>query len=163
MKPTHIILHHSATADGRTFSWPAIRGYHTSWRANGRTVDKSAVPHLRAAGIQVEAPWRDIGYHFGIELIDKSVEILVGRMMDEAGAHCVGMNDKSLGLCFMGNYDLVAPPREYWDAGIRLVSTLMRAFGIIAEKVDGHRKYANKTCPGRMFDLEKFRNELKEV
>lgn len=47
MKPTHIIIHHSATNDGRTVSWEAIRWYHT--RTNG---------------------WHDIGYHFGVELLD---------------------------------------------------------------------------------------------
>lgn len=161
MRPTHIILHHSATEDGRTFSWPAMRTYHMSWRHDGRIVSPAELPILQAAGVRVEAPWRDIGYHYGIELVDKAVEIVVGRMQDESGAHCIGMNDKSLGVCFVGNFDQAEPPREAWNAGLRLVRSLCKVFGIPRENVMGHRDFAEKTCPGRKFDLALFRSQLK--
>lgn len=137
MRPTHIILHHSATQDGKTLSWDDIKRYHL--QTNG---------------------WKDIGYHYGIEQIEADTMILVGRMLDEAGAHCVGMNAKSLGVCFVGNFGLAEPPKESWDAGIRLVSSLCRVFGIPHENVQGHRDFSDKTCPGRKFDLALFRSQL---
>ena len=140
MKPTHIILHHSATADGKTLSWDDIRRYH-------REVNE----------------WRDIGYQLGIELVENETVILMGRMLDEQGAHCLGMNDRSIGICFVGNFDLVEPPKDSWDAGLRLVRSLCRVFNIPHENVRGHRDYARKTCPGLLFDLDKFRNALKEA
>jgi len=136
----YIILHHSLTQDGKTVSWDAIRRFHTD-----------------------ELKWRDIGYHFGIELIGDHYEILTGRMMNEAGAHCkqYQMNQKSLGVCFVGNFDLEEPPQEQWNLGIKLVKCLLEVLEIPKSNVRGHREYAPyKSCPGKMFDLEKFAGEL---
>jgi N-acetylmuramoyl-L-alanine amidase len=138
MKPKYIILHHSLTKDGRTVSWDAIRRYHTQ-----------------------RMQWRDIGYHFGIERVGKRYEILLGRMMNEVGAHCRGMNRDSLGICFVGNFDNVPPPIEQWDLGLKLARALMEILQISQENIRGHREFAPyKSCPGERFDLDAFRNQL---
>ena len=144
MIPTHIILHHSATKDGQTVSWNAIRRYHVK-----------------------ECAWGDIGYHFGIELVgdagdpDGSYEILMGRMPDRPGAHTKDHNQDSLGVCFVGQFDADPPPPAQWRKGVELVAWLCRRFGISAAGVFGHRDFANKTCPGTAFDLNVFRSDLK--
>lgn len=140
MRPTHIILHHSQTADGRTLSWDDIRRYHIV--TNG---------------------WSDIGYHFGIEKIEDETVTLVGRMQNETGAHCADdrMNHHSLGICLVGNFDNGEPPVTFWNAAQRLVRSLLEVYGIPAANVQGHREHnPGKTCPGKMFDLEKFRSQL---
>lgn len=140
MKPSFIILHHSLTADSETVSWGAIRNYHVN-----------------------TLHWSDIGYHFGVEKIGGRHEILVGRMMDEPGAHCKqqGMNRHSLGVCFIGNFDLEKPPLEMWLLGLDLVNTLMKVFAIPRDHVYGHRELVDyKSCPGWAFNLGKFRNSL---
>lgn len=140
MKPEYIILHHSLTQDSRTVSWDNIKKYHTETLG-----------------------WNDIGYHFGIEQIEDDYQILVGRMMDEAGAHCRqnSMNSRSLGVCFIGRFNLTPPSRKMWDLGVRLVSSLQHVFGIPRDQVFGHRDFATyKTCPGNAFDMGEFRGQL---
>lgn len=143
MKPRYIILHHSATKDSGTVSWNAIRRYHIN-----------------------ECKWGDIGYHFGIEYIEDkgdplgSYEILIGRTIDKAGAHTTGKNSNSIGICFVGDFDLQPPPQSQWDAGLKLVRWLCQEFTISKALIYGHRDFANKTCPGIMFDVEKFKEDL---
>ena len=139
MEPTRIILHHSLTKDSETVSWGAIKRYHTE-----------------------ELLWRDIGYHFGIEQVGDDVQIFMGRMMNEPGAHCkeMGMNRISLGICFVGNYDNEDVPHEMWLKGIQLVKSLMYIFKIPEKNIHGHCEFATyKSCPGVRFDVDKFREE----
>jgi N-acetyl-anhydromuramyl-L-alanine amidase AmpD len=137
--PEAIIIHHSLTKDSDTVSWSAIRRFHLS---NG---------------------WSDIGYHFGIEKVNETYEVLMGRMPNKKGAHCKeqGMNSKSIGVCFVGNYDIEVPPPEVWTMGIRLVRWLMGEFEIKWQEVYGHTEFAtHKSCPGKMFDMDLFRAHL---
>lgn len=140
-RPAYIIIHHSLTKDSGTMSWNAIRRYHTK-----------------------KLGWRDIGYHFGIELVGGHYEILVGRMMTESAAHCKqeGMNSKSIGLMLMGNFDEFAPSKEMWDLSVRFVRSLLDIFHLPIERVVAHRDYASyKSCPGMAFDMDKFRQDVK--
>jgi len=136
---THIMIHHSATEDGKTVSWQAIRRYHMA-----------------------EKGWRDIGYHFGIELINDHREILVGRNLGEDGAHCMGMNDKAVGICFVGNFDETPVPEDQWKTGILFVKSLCLELDIPITCVVPHRDYAPKTCPGKLFDMDLFRKNLQK-
>lgn len=137
MNPNKIILHHSLTKDNETVNWQAIRKYH------------------KGLG------WNDIGYHFGIELIGDKYEILLGRLMTEVGAHTKGQNKSSIGICLVGNFDEKPPPREQWDLAVKLVVSLCGILYITGKSVYGHREFASyKSCPGRAFSIERFRNEV---
>lgn len=163
MIPNAIILHHSATADSKTFSWQAIRNYHTSYKVDGKPVSFDAVRELATTGALIEKPWSDIGYHFGIELIDSHYEILIGRMPTEQGAHCnvKGMNRRSIGICFVGNFDIAPPSDLQWMAGLKLVKSLTKILDIPNGAILGHRELAPyKSCPGKLFDLSQFRHDL---
>lgn len=139
MKPTNIIIHHSATKDGKTLSWQAIRKYHKS------------------------LGWTDIGYHFGIENVNGEIEILMGRMIDKNGAHCrqEGMNGKSIGICLVGNFDIKEVPKNQWNVAINLVASLCVTLKISIGNIHPHHKFANKTCPGTTFDMVKFKKDVR--
>ena len=146
MNKTHVVIHHSATADSGTVSWNAIRRYHKS------------------------LGWRDIGYHLGIELITDGAgqshyEALLGRPILDDGAHCYqwGMNKVGLGVVFVGDYDAAPPPEEMLLFAAPHVKSIMDVFNIPANRhyVLGHREFAPKTCPGKHFDLDKFARMLR--
>jgi len=154
MIPRIIILHHSLTKDSKTVSWNPIRKYHMGLMGQS-DVSKPDYNYY------VKHPDKDIGYHFGIELVEDYYEILVGRMINEIGAHCEGQNSHSVGVCFIGNFDESEVPPEQWNRGIKLVTSLCHQFIISAEKVYGHREFNhNKTCPGTKFNLDGFRDQL---
>lgn len=132
MHPEFIIIHHSATADGEKLSWQAIRRGHLAKR------------------------YRDIGYHYGIELINTRYEILTGRMLNESGAHCRGWNGQSIGICFIGNFERDRPPEGQIRLGLRLVESLREVFDIPEENVKPHRDFKATLCPGRFFPMYRF-------
>jgi N-acetylmuramoyl-L-alanine amidase len=146
MRPNKIILHHSATKDSGTVSWNAIRRYHLN-----------------------ECNWSDIGYHFGVEYISDpgdpagSYEVLLGRLPGNEGAHTQGLNHDSIGICFIGNYDETEPPKEMLKAGVRLVTWLCKEYGISPFHIYGHRDFARKTCPGILFNIDLFQEEVLKL
>jgi hypothetical protein len=141
IKPKYLILHHSYTKDSGTVSWQAIRRYHTDTLG-----------------------WRDIGYHYGIELVNDEYEILIGRLEGETGAHTRGHNRDSIGICLVGNFDSQTPDQDQWNMLLELVANLCLRYDLNAEDVKGHREFASyKSCPGTSFDLDKFRADLSAI
>ena len=141
MNPSYIVIHHSLTEDDKLVSWQAIRNYHVN--VNG---------------------WKDIGYHYGIELLGNHHEILKGRMDNEDGAHCIGYNGDSIGICVVGNFDQTAPNDAQLALLKKLCNSLMEIYGIKIEDVIGHYetyekrgKPIEKSCPGIRFSMKKFR------
>lgn len=130
-----VVLHHSATVDGETFSWAAIRRYHTATLG-----------------------WRDIGYHFGVELVGDPFgshqEIMVGRMLaeDAAAVKEKHMNKLGVHICVVGNFDLAPPPPAQYQLTLKLVRSLLGILRLEPGDVDFHRTYATyKSCPGKKF------------
>jgi N-acetylmuramoyl-L-alanine amidase len=139
-----IVMHHSLTEDTRVKNWEAIRKYHKEH--NG---------------------WDDIGYHYGIDYIEEKPTLLEGRSLTKMGAHTKGLNRESIGICIVGNYDKVQPPEDKWELALKLVRTLMQEYGIPKENVIGHGEAQEmlhdsyrKTCPGKRFNMNKFRWEI---
>ena len=133
--PKYLIIHHSLTKDGPTVSWEAIRKYHME--TNG---------------------WSDIGYHYGVELVGSSYQVMKGRDESVVGAHCKeeGMNRNSLGICMVGNYDLAPVQSEGLLLLTTLVKRLMLKYNIPVLNVKRHGDYAPKSCPGSKFQWDGF-------
>ena len=143
MYPNKITLHHSLTYDGPVVNWDAIRRWH-------KGITKGSKYKMN-----------DIGYHHGIELINKRYEILTGRLMTVKGAHVRGHNDENLGIVLVGNFDLAPPPKEQWDLAVDFVSSLCQILFITQDHVYGHNEFdPHKSCPGKRFNMNLFRAEL---
>ena len=78
-KVDEVIIHCSATPEGRNVKVETVRDWHVN--GNG---------------------WSDIGYHFFIEL-DGSIK--KGRPINRQGAHTKGKNKGTIGLCYAGGTD----------------------------------------------------------
>ena len=133
--PHKVIVHHSLTRDSGSVSWGAIRRYHIQ-----------------------QMKWAGIGYHAGVELVlsgqEVNYEILMGRMWDKSGAHAKGHNTNSLGICFVGNYDIIPPPKKLLITGAKVIALWLRLFNLSIDDVYSHHHFnIYKTCPGILFDM----------
>lgn len=129
MRPINkVIIHCSATPEGRDVKTETIKGWHT---AKG---------------------WSDIGYHYVIELDGSIVE---GRPIELIGAHCLGQNKFSIGICYVGgmNKSMSKPKdtrtEEQKVSLTELMNELKSKFDL---SVHGHNQFSNKACPS--FDVE---------
>ena len=129
MRPINkVIIHCSATPEGRDVKTKEIKKWHLS---NG---------------------WSDIGYHYVIELDGKVVE---GRPVELVGAHCVGQNKFSIGVCYVGgmNKSMSKPKdtrtEEQKESIIKLIKKLRGRYGDLT--IHGHNEFSNKACPS--FDV----------
>lgn len=97
--------------------------------------------------------WSGIGYHFYVRTTG---EIYRGRPENTVGAHAVGANYNSIGICFEGNFSKEKMGEKQIKAGQELIAYLKEKYGI--SKVVGHRDIDNSECPGKDFPMDKFTN-----
>lgn len=102
--------------------------------------------------------WNGIGYNYFIEE-DGRVEEARGMNI---GAHTIGFNNKSIGICLSGNFDFDYPSNEQIESLYKLCNYFMNIYNIEKSRVLGHREIngVNKSCPGYNFNMNKFRASL---
>lgn len=88
-----------------------------------------------------------IGYHW---LVGLDGEIRAGRDESVQGAHCVGHNAQSIGVCYVGGRDRSGRPADtrtsaQKSALRRLIADLLSRYP--EATVHGHREFAAKACP----------------
>ena len=125
----HIIIHCSATPEGRAVTADEIKQWH---------LDKG---------------WSDIGYHYVIEL-DGSVKL--GRPLDREGAHTIGRNHDSIGICYVGGVDKDMNPKDTRTQAqlVAMRSLLIKIVRMYDAKISGHNQHSNKACPS--FDVPEW-------
>lgn len=95
-----------------------------------------------------ERNFRSVGYHY---FIRRDGLLQTGRPLMESGAHAVGYNERSIGVCMAGGVaeDGKTPENNFtpaqWATLRGIVSALTRTFP--QARVIGHRDVANKVCP----------------
>jgi hypothetical protein len=134
-------------------------------------------------GWHLDRGFKDIGYHFVIlnglptfshmqhahlvPSLDGSIEC--GRTLDddgfiqdvEIGAHALGYNDQSIGICVIGVQEFST---KQMFSLLRLLADLTLVYHIPIENILGHcetdsGKAEGKTCPN--MDMNKVRGDLK--
>ena len=123
-KINEIIVHCAATREGRDFTVEDITRWH---KARG---------------------FATIGYHY---VIYRDGSIHEGRPLEQIGAHCVGHNKHSIGICYIGGCasdgktpkDTRTPEQK--EALLSLLRRLKARFPNAT--IHGHRDFAAKACP----------------
>ena len=146
-----IVLHCSATAEGKDFTVEDIRRWHK------------------------QRGFSDIGYHF---VIYRDGSIHTGRDINIIGAHATGHNANSIGICYIGGVasDGKTPKdtrtKEQKQSMLKLVKELISKYNIPVNNVIGHRDTSKdlngdgiispnewiKACPS--FEVGELRKEL---
>lgn len=102
--------------------------------------------------------WSGIGYHY-VVYTDGSIH--TGRPEDALGAHVSGMNDQSIGICAVGNYDTTSTmPDAQYKSIVDLCKYLKSKYP--NAKIVGHKEIGSSDCPGKYFPLDKIKNEVGE-
>jgi N-acetylmuramoyl-L-alanine amidase len=128
-----IIIHCSATPEGRKTSADEIKSWH------------------------LERGFSDIGYHYIVHL-DGSISY--GRNIDKIGAHSKGQNKMSIGVCYIGGLDECLDPKDtrtpqQKESLLILLKTLKKLHSKAV--IYGHRDFSDKACPSfNAFDEYKF-------
>lgn len=128
--PQYIIVHHTGGTDKNPL---ADTSHHTAAMIKQW--------HLQLG-------WSDIGYNW---VIEKDGKIVKGRDEKKEGAHTKGMNSKSIGVCLSGNFDATLPTKAQEEAFKTLYKELQGRYSVLMpDRVVPHRKYAQKTCYGKL-------------
>lgn len=100
----------------------------------------------------IENGWAGIGYHFYVR---KDGSVYRGRPLNAVGAHCIGRNAISIGVCFEGNYQSEKTmPEAQLESGKELILYLKGLFP--HAKIKNHSDCIATMCPGRYFPLEEI-------
>ncbi|MBP7006886.1 MAG: N-acetylmuramoyl-L-alanine amidase [Candidatus Pacebacteria bacterium] len=139
-KPIYLIVHHTGGTDANPL---ADTSHHTA-----KMVDE----------FHKSKGWDGIGYNWFIE---KDGKLVKGRDENKTGAHTIGYNDKSIGICLAGNFDTTLPTKEQTETLRKLLLEKMVQYSIPKENIVPHRKFASKTCFGRKL-VDTWAMELTE-
>ena len=125
-----LIVHCSATPEGKDFTVADIKKWH------------------------LQRGFSDIGYHY---VIYRDGTVHKGRDESISGAHCLGHNTISIGICYIGGVasDGKTPKDTRTDAQKKALIGLLKELKRKYPKavVHSHKDFANKACPS--FDATK--------
>ena len=125
-----LIVHCSATPEGKNYSVDTIRQWH------------------------LQRGFSDIGYHY---VIYRDGSIHIGRDESIIGAHCTGHNTNSIGICYIGGCasDGKTPKdtrtTEQKQSLVKLLKELKTKYP--QASIHSHKDFTNKACPS--FDATK--------
>lgn len=128
-KPEYLIVHHTGgtdadpLADTSSHTFEVVDEWHKS------------------------LGWGKIGYHY---FIDKAGNVTQGRKDDEEGAHTIGYNTKSLGICLAGNFDVTLPTKAQINSLTDILLLKSKQYAIPLENIVPHRFASGKTCYGKL-------------
>jgi hypothetical protein len=152
-----------------------IQQAHVHHSASGNDYAQADVPALLRGFYRYHTKslgWSDIGYNF---LVDRFGGIWVGRAGGPGrpvrGAHTLGFNATSVGICTIGNYDSATPTSAMLSSVAAVAAWKLQKYGVdpnasvrvssegsdkfkagkavTLRTIDGHRDTNDTACPGQ--------------
>lgn len=148
MIPTKIIVHHTGGTDLQPLS-----------DSSNYSVFDCDKDHKARFNFKSSLGWY-VGYHY---FIDKKGTINQCRADNEEGAHTIGQNKSSIGICLAGNFDATLPTNAQIEALKNLLSKKTKEWTIDNSQIFPHRKFASKTCYGKRLSDDWARNLLSTI
>ena len=118
-----IIVHCSATKEGRDFDVEDVRNWHVKGNK-----------------------WKDVGYHYVIKL-DGTIQ--KGRDVSVIGSHAYRNNKNSIGICYIGGLDSEGNAKDTRTKKQKeaLRSLYLELFNLYQCEIIGHNEVSKKSCP----------------
>lgn len=129
--PNKIVVHHAVTTDVEP---QEIHSWH------------------------IEKGYGGIGYHYYIK---KDGTIYRGREEKMQGAHAIGENSRSIGICLEGSYDKENIEQAQMTSLVNLASSLVVKYNM--ENIIGHRDCNDTLCPGENINIDKIKDKVVNV
>ncbi len=131
--PQWIVVHHSGGTDLNPLQ-----------DSSNYTVDQCNIDHKARFNFKSSLGWW-VGYQY---FIDKEGKATQCRADKEEGAHTIGKNNSSIGICLAGNFDATMPTARQIEALKTLLIEKSKEYNIPKENIVPHRTFAKKTCYG---------------
>lgn len=131
--PNKIIVHHTGGSDANPLQ-----------DSSNFTVQQCNELHKKF-GMKSSLGWW-VGYHY---YIAKNGTVTQTRSHTDIGAHTVGYNSQSIGVCLAGNFDATLPTDTQTQSLKNLLIKLTTDLKILKSEIYPHRKFAQKTCYGK--------------
>lgn len=128
----HLVLHHTA------FPTSGI---------GGKSLEVEAAHMRDIQRWHFDRGWATVGYHF---VVSPTGRVFRGRPVDRLGAHVLGHNVGTVGICLMGDFELERPTRPAL-ASLEHVRRRLVPGGAKAPLLGhrDHRGHETSACPGR--------------
>lgn len=123
-----IVVHHTTGDDTDGLELKAHRDYHMRVRQ-----------------------WRELGYHFVVEVVDGMPLSICGRPFNWVGAHAgPAFNSTHLGVAVVGDFSENPPPAPVMAELVELIAGLCDVLLIPTDAVVAHRDVKATVCPGKI-------------
>ena len=153
----YIVLHHSAT----------------DYQSNKDDIDGKLIGRTICDRAQdkweKKFPDYKCDYHF---IIGHTGEVFKAQPIEQPAWHCTNYqaNLVSVGICFLGNFENIEMPIEQFNAGVKLIETLMEEYNIPLINILRHRDVVSDIshttdsteCPGKNFPYVHLLDALRD-
>lgn len=146
--PTYLIVHHTGGSDTNP-----LQDSSNFTFAQCNELHKQRFNFISSLGYYV-------GYHY---YISKDGTVKQARADNEEGAHTIGYNTSSIGICLAGNFDATLPTETQIASLRNLLSQKSQEYSIRSTDIVPHRKFAQKTCYGNLLSDDWAKNLLNQT